>query len=217
MIKYNKHMFVLRLLGAGEMFFKRRSSAVQWLVVGLGNPGKKYDGTRHNVGFEALEVAAKEFGIEMRKAKFDALCGEGVVDGQKVMLLKPQTYMNLSGGSIVKAAGYYKIEAEQVIVLCDDVALEPGVLRIRLEGSDGGHNGLKSVETFMGKSYMRIRIGVGGKPHPDYDMADWVLGRPTAQQASLIKARYDDIAAAVKLLMAGQGSEAMARYNGAAR
>lgn len=197
------------------MFFKRKTAAVDWLVAGLGNPGKKYEATRHNVGFDALDAMAEGFHIPVRRARFDALCGDGTVDGQKVLLVKPQTFMNLSGKSLAKAAQYYKVPPQRVIVLCDDVALEPGVLRIRLSGSDGGHNGLKSIIAFLGQEFIRIRIGVGAKPHPDYDMVNWVMGRPAGQDKTLIAERYADIAQAVRLLMADQPEEAMSRYNGA--
>ncbi len=198
------------------MFFARRAAkaAVDFVVAGLGNPGRKYEGTRHNVGFEALDVLAEETGIAVKRARFDALCGDGVVDGRRVLLLKPQTFMNLSGKSIVKVVDYYKLGPQQVIVLCDDVALAPGVLRIRLSGSDGGHNGLKSIIAFLGQEFTRVRIGVGGVPHPDYDMADWVLSRPAGTAHARIKERYTDIYSAVRLLMAGDSAEAMSRYNG---
>lgn len=195
----------------------RKSASIEWIIAGLGNPGKKYDGTRHNVGFEALNAAAEAWGISVRRARFDALSGDGKADGHRVLLLKPQTFMNLSGQCLVKAADYYRVPPERVIVLCDDVNLAAGVLRIRLSGSDGGHNGLKSVITFLGQGFPRLRIGVGDKPRPEYDMADWVLSRLTAREAEQIRARYPDIAAAAKLLMDGNAAEAMSRYNGEGR
>ncbi|NLW79731.1 MAG: aminoacyl-tRNA hydrolase [Ruminococcaceae bacterium] len=202
------------------MFFKNRKSklaGVDWLIAGLGNPGKKYDGTRHNVGFAALDAAAERWGIPVRRSRFDALCGEGTVGGHRLLLLKPQTFMNLSGGSLMKATEYYNVPSGRVIVLCDDVELVPGHLRIRLSGSAGGHNGLKSIITFIGQEFARIRIGVGKKPHPNYDMVDWVLGRFTAAEKSAVEGRYADIAAAARLLMDGKPDEAMALYNGAGR
>lgn len=199
------------------MFFKRKITNIEWIVAGLGNPGKKYDGTRHNVGFEALDIAATEWGIAVKRAKFDALCGDGVVNGHRVLLMKPQTFMNLSGPALMKAADYYDVPAERVVVLCDDVALTPGVLRIRLSGSAGGHNGLKSIITFMGEGFARVRIGVGDKPRPDYDMADWVLSRLSIAERKSISARYMDVAAACALLMEGNADEAMSLYNGLGR
>ncbi len=197
------------------MFFRRKKSGIEWIIAGLGNPGKKYDGTRHNVGFCALDYLAAKENIAVKKSRFQALCGEGVVDRKKVILLKPQTFMNLSGTSIVKAADYYDISPQNVIVLCDDVTLEPGILRIRTEGSHGGHNGLKSINTFIGTEYMRVRIGVGKKPHPDYDMADWVLGKLSGNDEKMIKERYEDIVGALECLMQGEPQQAMSKYNGA--
>lgn len=199
------------------MFFKRQKNEIEWLVVGLGNPGKKFEKTRHNVGFDALDVAAAKWGIDVRRSKFDGLYGQGNVGGAKVALLKPQTYMNLSGTSVQKAASFYKVEAQRILVLCDDVSLAPGVIRIRLSGSAGGHNGLKSIITFMGEDFPRIKIGVGEKPRPEYDLADWVTGRPSAADGKLIAGRYDDIAAAMELLFKGETGEAMALYNGEGR
>lgn len=199
------------------MLFKRKTASVDWIIAGLGNPGKKYDNTRHNVGFEAIDVIADDWSIPTRRSKFDALCGEGHVQGQRVLLLKPQTFMNLSGQSLVKATEYYNVPPQRVIILCDDVTLAPGVLRIRANGSAGGHNGLKSIITFLGQEFMRVRIGVGDKPHPDYDMADWVLSRFTAAEKKLIAARYSDIAKACALLMKEDLSTAMSLYNGLGR
>ena len=149
-----------------------------WLIAGLGNPEPKYDGTRHNAGFAALDYLAGKWGISVSKTKFQGLWGQGEVDGHKVVLLKPLTYMNLSGDSIGPLAGFFKIPADHVIVLCDDITQDPGKLRIRPSGSAGGHNGLKSIIARLGgENFPRIRIGVGAKPRPDYDLADWVLGK----------------------------------------
>lgn len=196
------------------MFFKRKICGPAWLVAGLGNPGKQYAATRHNVGFDALDALAKDFDIPLKRARFSALCGSGTQAGQSVTLLKPQTYMNLSGQSIAKAAQFYKVPAQNVIVLCDDVNLAPGALRIRLCGSDGGHNGLKSIIGFLGQGFVRIRIGVGAKPHPDYDMANWVMARPPDAEKQLIQARHADIVAAVRLILQADANAAMAKYNG---
>lgn len=196
------------------MFFKKEAGEVEWLVAGLGNPGKKYEGTRHNVGFEALDTLAAGWGIEVRKAKFDGLYGLGRAGGHKVLLLKPQTFMNLSGQSIQKAAAFYKVPVQRVLVLFDDVSLAPGVLRIRLSGSAGGHNGLKSIISCMGQEFPRVKIGVGERPTPQYDLADWVLGHFTQQEKKEIQARYEDIAPAALLLMEGKTAEAMGRFNG---
>lgn len=199
------------------MFFKKTSSQIEWIVAGLGNPGKKYEGTRHNIGFDALDYAARKWNIEVKRCKFDALYGTGSVEGSKVLLLKPQTFMNLSGVSVQKAADFYKVPPERILVLFDDVSLRPGVLRIRLSGSAGGHNGLKSIITFMGEDFPRIKIGVGEKPHPGYELADWVLSRFTTAERKAIEERMGDITAAAQLVLSGKNSEAMSRYNGEGR
>ena len=160
-----------------------------WLIAGLGNPEAKYDGTRHNAGFAALDALADKWNISVGKTKFQGLWGQGEVDGHKVVLLKPLTYMNLSGDSIAPMAGFFKIPADHVLVLCDDITQAPGKLRIRPSGSAGGHNGLKSIIARLGgENFPRIRIGIGAKPHPDYDMADWVLGRFSKEDRKAIDA-----------------------------
>lgn len=186
-------------------------------MAGLGNPGKKYDGSRHNIGFDALDHLAQKWGIEVRKSKFDGLYGTGVVAGRKVVLLKPQTFMNLSGQSVQKAAAFYKIPVQRTLVLFDDVSLQPGMLRIRLSGSAGGHNGLKSIIAAVGENFPRVKIGVGERPHPEYDLADWVLSRFTQAERGAIEERFDDIAAACTLLLQGQTAEAMSAYNGSGK
>lgn len=185
-----------------------------WLVAGLGNPEPKYDGTRHNAGFAALDALAQAWNIPVAKAKFQGLWGQGSVGAHRVVLLKPLTYMNLSGASVAAAAGFFKIPAAHVIVLCDDITQAPGRLRIRPSGSAGGHNGLKSIIAALGgENFARIRIGVGAKPAPDYDLADWVLGRLPAEDKKAIEARHGDIAAAAQLVMDGRLAEAQNRYN----
>ncbi len=153
------------------------SGNVAWVIAGLGNPGAKYDGTRHNVGFLALDLLAQELGATVNRSRFKALCGEGVIAGQRVLLLKPQTFMNLSGEATREALSWYKVPMERLIVLHDDINLAPGRIRIRAKGSDGGHNGLKSIIYQHGSdAFPRVKIGVGMPPHPDYNMPDWVLG-----------------------------------------
>ena len=197
------------------MFFKKAKTDIEWLVAGLGNPGKKYENTRHNTGFSALDHLAASWDIDIRKSKFDALYGLGRAGGHKVLLLKPQTFMNLSGGSVQKAAAFYKVPPQRVLVLFDDIALPPGALRIRMEGSAGGHNGLKDIIARMGSEFPRVKIGVGEKPRPEYDLADWVLSRFTQAERKAVESRFDDVAEAALLLMDGKTSEAMSRYNGA--
>jgi len=185
-----------------------------WLIAGLGNPEPKYDGTRHNAGFAALDALAADWGIAVNKTKFQGLWGQGDVGSHRVVLLKPLTYMNLSGGSIAPLANFFKIPANHVIVLCDDVTQAPGKLRIRPSGSAGGHNGLKSIIASLGgDGFPRIRIGVGTKPHPDYDLADWVLGKLPEADKKAQEDRFKDIAAAAKLIMDGKLGEAQNKYN----
>lgn len=196
------------------MFFKAKKAGADWIVAGLGNPGKKYAGTRHNVGFDALDHLSEKWGIPAKRSRFDALCGDGKAGGHGVLLLKPQTFMNLSGKSLLAATHFYKVPPERVLVLCDEVSLAPGVLRIRLNGSAGGHNGLKSIIPFLGEGFPRVKIGVGERPDPRYELADWVLGRFTDAEAKSVRARFDDIADAALLLFDGKDAEAMSSFNG---
>ena len=163
------------------MFFQK-SGGVSWLVVFLGNPGREYENTRHNAGFLCADAMEKLTGTAINKLRFHALTARCTVAGEGVLLLKPQTYMNLSGDAVGEAARFYKIPAEKVIVISDETALPIGRVRVRRSGSAGGHNGLKSIIAALGgENFPRIRLGVGGKPHEDYDMRDWVLSRFTGQ------------------------------------
>ena len=155
----------------------KATAPITHLVVGLGNPGDKYFHTRHNAGFLAMDYISQKCGATVNKSKFKALVGEATIAGKRVLLMKPQTFMNLSGDAVIEAANFYKIPIENIIVLSDDVNLDVGRMRVRKNGSDGGQNGLRSIITRFGNdNFPRIRFGVGKKPHPDYDMADWVLG-----------------------------------------
>ena len=155
----------------------RAAAPVTHLVVGLGNPGDKYFYTRHNAGFLAMDYISQKCGATVNRSKFKSLVGEATIAGKRVLLMKPQTFMNLSGEAVVEAARFYKIPIENIIVLSDDVNLDVGRIRVRKSGSDGGQKGLRSIINLMGSNeFPRIRFGVGQKPHPDYDMADWVLG-----------------------------------------
>ena len=157
------------------MFFKR-GGAVTWLIVFLGNPGPRYQGTRHNAGFMAAEAMEKAKGIRINRSRFKALTAECDMGGEKVLLMKPQTFMNLSGEAVAQAVRFYKIAPEHVIVISDEMSLAVGRLRIRTKGSAGGHNGLKNIISHLGtEQFPRIRMGVGAVPHPDYDVKDWVL------------------------------------------
>ena len=161
----------------GKKAKKEFSGGGEFMIVGLGNPGREYEATRHNMGWLVLDILAKRHSADIKKLKAKSLIGECRIGGRKVLLVKPQTFMNLSGDAVSEAAAFYKIPIENIIVMSDDVNLDVGRIRVRKSGSDGGQKGLRSVIERMGKdTFPRIRFGVGKKPHPDYDMADWVLG-----------------------------------------
>ena len=186
-----------------------------WLIAGLGNPETKYDGTRHNAGYAALDYLADKWNISVGKTKFQGLWGQGEVDGHKVVLLKPLTYMNLSGDSIAPTAGFSRSLPTTSLFCATISPRTPAKLRIRPSGSAGGHNGLKSIIARLGgENFPRIRIGVGAKPHPDYDLAAWVLGKFPAEDAKALSGRYPDLEAAAKLIMDGKLSLAQSKYNG---
>ena len=184
-----------------------------YLIAGLGNPTREYEKTRHNVGFEAIDILADKAGTTVTEKKHKALYGKGYIGGQKVILAKPQTYMNLSGESIREIADFYKIEPENIIILCDDINLSEGQLRIRLKGSAGGHNGLKNIISHLGtQEFPRIRIGVGEKPR-GMDLADYVLGRFPKEQQAVMEEAYRDAAEAACMMIEDGADAAMNQYN----
>ncbi len=197
------------------MFDRFRSpQGVTWLVVFLGNPGTKYNGTRHNAGFMAADAMAKEFNIAINKLRFKALTATVTIGGEKVLLMKPQTYMNLSGEAVGQAAKFYKISPEHVIVVSDEVAMPIGKLRIRKSGSAGGHNGLKNIIRHLGtQDFPRIRMGVGAAPHPDYDMADWVLSTFKNKDAEDMQALAERVSKAVQCYITEGPDRAMNKFN----
>lgn len=189
---------------------------VEYMVVCLGNPGRQYENTRHNVGFIAADIIAEKRGFKIDKLRFQSLTGECMIAGKRVLFIKPTTFMNLSGQAVLEAMNFYKLPIENVIVIHDDVSLAPGRLRIRAKGSHGGHNGLKNIIYLTGKdTFPRIKIGVGDKPRPDYDMADWVLGVPEADDRKLIEQAILKTNDIVELIIGGRLNDAMNRYNGA--
>ena len=198
------------------MFFnKNRSSGVEWLLVGLGNPGDKYDNTRHNVGFAAIDQLAEELRVPVQKLKYRALTQTVELGGAKVLLMKPITYMNLSGEAAGEAARFFKIPADHVLVLSDDVSLPVGKLRIRKGGSAGGHNGLKNIIQHLGTDqFPRVKIGVGEKPHPDYDMADWVLGKFAGEDLKTITQAIERAGKAAACYIQDGPDKAMNKFNG---
>ena len=198
------------------MFFnKNRTSGVEWLLVGLGNPGDKYDNTRHNVGFAAIDQLAEELKVPVQKLKYRALTQSVELGGAKVLLMKPITYMNLSGEAVGEATRFFKIPADHVLVLSDDVSLPVGKLRVRRSGSAGGHNGLKNIIQHLGTDqFPRIKIGVGQKPHPDYDMADWVLGKFAGEDLKAISQAIQRAGKAAECYIAHGPDQAMNQFNG---
>ena len=185
-----------------------------FLIVGLGNPEKKYDKTRHNIGFDTIDALADKYNISMNEKKHKALCGTGVIDGVKVLLAKPQTYMNLSGDSVAEIVYFYKIDPEEeMIVIFDDISLAPGNIRVRKKGSAGGHNGIKSIIARTGtQNFMRIKVGVGEKP-AGWDLADHVLGHFSREDRALVEDAIKDAEAAAVLMMQGQVDKAMNDFN----
>lgn len=195
------------------MLFKR-SGGISWLVVFLGNPGTKYEMTRHNAGFMAGDAMAKAQGAAINRSRFKALTGTCDIGGETVMLMKPQTFMNLSGEAVAQAVSFYKLAPDHVIVVSDEIALPIGKLRIRTKGSAGGHNGLKNIIALLGiDQFPRIRIGVGAAPHPDYDMADWVLSSFKGKDAEDILAAAARAAEAVECYITKGADRAMNLYN----
>jgi len=206
-----------RLRSLFESIDKKNSAGgpPEYIVAGLGNPGREYEGSRHNAGFMALDRLAAGLSVPVTRLKFKSLCGDGVIAGKRVLLLKPQTFMNLSGEAVRDAAEFYKIPMERVIVLYDDISLAPGKLRVRGKGTDGGHNGIKNIIYLTGTDvFPRIKVGVGQKPRQDYDLVKWVLGRFPAEQRPLIEAALSDAAQAVEEIIQNGISSAMNRFNG---
>ncbi len=188
-----------------------------WLIVGLGNPGREYEKTRHNCGFRAMDVLAEKLRCPIDKAKFQGLYGQCSYHGSKVLLLKPQTYMNLSGRSVLQLSAFFKIPPQNIIVLFDDISLPPGRLRIRANGSAGGHNGIKSIIQELGsQEFPRVKIGVGAKPHPDYDLADWVLSAFSANEETDLAPALQRAADAALCIIDNGIGETSNRYSGKA-
>ena len=204
-------------------FFKKKQPAaasipvhgpVEFIVCGLGNPGSKYGNTRHNIGFCALDVLAKDCGAAVERSRFHAMTGEAMLDGRHILLMKPATYMNLSGQAVQEAMRFYKLPPERLIVLSDDISLPVGKMRIRRKGSDGGHNGIKSIIYLTGSDqFPRIKVGVGKKPHPDYDLAAWVLGHFSAEELKTLEEVYEHCYQALGEMLKGNIDRAMNLFN----
>lgn len=194
---------------------EQSTQPISMIVAGLGNPGQKYERTRHNAGFLAIDYIAGELGFTVKRLRFKSLCGEAFFGGVRALVMKPQTYMNNSGEAIREAAEFYKIPTERILIICDDINLLPGVVRIRARGSDGGHNGLKSIIYQLNSdAFPRIRIGVGTKPSSEWDLADWVTGNFTVEDGKKLFEAFPRVAEAVPLIAEGKIELAQSRYNG---
>ena len=197
-------------------FFSGYSAAgpVEYIVAGLGNPGREYENTRHNIGFLAVDTIAEKLGFDMKRLKFKALCGDAMVSGKRVLFMKPSTYMNKSGESVLDAMRFYKVPPENLIVISDDIALDVGKMRIRRSGSDGGQKGLKNIIYLLGRDdFPRVRLGVGEKPHKDMELAAWVLSRFSKQDGKLLEQIFQNTFEAVELIVNGQIDKAMNKFN----
>ncbi len=196
-------------------FWKKPAAGpVDFLAVGLGNPGREYENTRHNAGFMALDLLAEKYHSEIKRIKFKGTVGECTLGGRRALLLKPGTFMNLSGQAVQEAMAFYKLPPERVLILFDDISLPPGRLRIRRKGSAGGHNGMKNIIYLSGSDqFPRIKIGVGQKPHPDYNLADWVLSKFTDKEREALGTALENACAACELIAKGELDRAMNLYN----
>ncbi len=197
------------------MFFaKSKPSGIEWIVCCLGNPGREYDNTRHNVGFLTADRLAEKYHIDIKRIRFKAMTGTLEMDGHKVLVMKPNTFMNLSGTALQEAAAFYKVAPDHCLVISDDVSLDPGRLRLRRNGSAGGHNGLKSIINMLGsQDFPRVKMGVGKKPHPDYDLADWVLGKFSPEDQKLMDKAADTACEAIECIIIKGMDRAMNLYN----
>ena len=193
---------------------KRPQGRPEFIIAGLGNPGVEYEKTRHNTGFMAVDALSQRFGFSVNTHKFNALIADTVISDKRCLVMKPLTYMNKSGEAISDAMDFYNIPPENIIVIFDDISLDVGKIRLRRKGSSGGHNGIKSIIHNCGsQDFPRIKIGVGGKPHPDYDLADWVLSSYSDNELKLLGEVFDHTARAVELILRGNINQAMNDYN----
>ena len=190
------------------------SGPVQYIVCGLGNPGTQYENTRHNAGFMAIDTIAEKIGADVKKLKFKSLTADVTLGGGRCLLMKPSTFMNNSGEAVAEVMNFYKLTPDKLLIIYDDISLDVGRLRIRQKGSDGGHNGIKSIILHTNSDkFPRIRIGVGAKPHPDYDLADWVLSGFPKEQAEALEQSLSNAASAAELMVQGKINEAMNKFN----
>ena len=196
------------------LFSRGKGPAVEYIIAGLGNPGKKYENTRHNAGFITIDALAEKYNIKIDRLKWNALTGDGRIGDVRVLLMKPQTFMNNSGEAVMAAMKFYKLPPERVIVIMDDISLEPGVMRIRRKGSDGGQKGMRSIIQLSGRDdFPRIKMGVGKKPNPEYDLADWVLSKFTDADRKLLNEAVENAVQAVPLMIGGEFEQAMNKFS----
>ncbi len=188
--------------------------AVEYIICGLGNPGTQYEGTRHNIGFMTIDTLCDKYKLDCKKLRFKSLTCDAMISGKRCLIMKPTTFMNNSGEAVTEAMSFYKIPPERTIIVFDDISLEPGKLRIRRKGSDGGHNGIKSIIYLSGSDmFPRIKMGVGAKPHPDYNLADWVLGHFKKEQAEVLETAMDNAVTCIELMVGDKMNEAMNKFN----
>ncbi len=190
------------------------SGAAEYIICGLGNPGTQYENTRHNIGFMTVDTLCEKYKLSCKKVRFKSLTCDAVIGGRRCLVMKPTTFMNNSGEAVTEAMSFYKIPPERTFIVFDDISLEPGRLRIRRKGSDGGHNGIKSIIYLSGSdAFPRIKMGVGAKPHPDYKLADWVLGHFKKEDGEKLEHCFQNAVACLELMVQGKTDEAMNKYN----
>ena len=190
------------------------AGAVEYIIVGLGNPGTEYENTRHNIGFMTIDMLCEKYKVSCKKLKFKSLTCDVMIVGKRCLIMKPSTFMNKSGEAVTEAMSFYKIPPERTIIVFDDISLEPGKMRIRRKGSDGGHNGIKNIIYLSGfDTFPRIKMGVGAKPHPDYNLADWVLGHFKKEDGEKLEQCFDNAVSALELIVDGKIDQAMNKFN----
>ena len=217
-IKYPKGTYTMSIADIFKKLESERTpapqGAVEYIICGLGNPGTQYEGTRHNIGFMTIDTLCEKYKLDCKKLRFKSLTCDAMISGKRCLIMKPTTFMNNSGEAVTEAMSFYKIPPERTIIVFDDISLEPGKLRIRRKGSDGGHNGIKSIIYLSGSDmFPRIKMGVGAKPHPDYNLADWVLGHFKKEQAEAHETAMDNAVSSIELMVGGKMNEAMNKFN----
>ena len=217
-IKYPKGTYTMSIADIFKKLESERTpapqGAVEYIICGLGNPGTQYEGTRHNIGFMTIDTLCEKYKLDCKKLRFKSLTCDAMISGKRCLIMKPTTFMNHSGEAVTEAMSFYKIPPERTIIVFDDISLEPGKLRIRRKGSDGGHNGIKSIIYLSGSDmFPRIKMGVGAKPHPDYNLADWVLGHFKKEQAEALETAMDNAVSSIELMVGGKMNEAMNKFN----